>query len=161
MNTPDSPYFRLSAVLAAAAVLILLVVVSQRQNDRGRDRDVYKVVEQMPLFPGAACGDLEQYADRKPCADQAMLEYIYHHIRYPKEAHRKGTQGTAVVSFIVEPHGVMSNVKVVRDPGDGLGQAALKVARRMKAENTRWEPGLHKGKPVAVQFNLPVRFRLE
>jgi protein TonB len=124
-------------------------------------RDVFKVVEQMPLFPGRNCGDLSKYKKRKKCSDRAMLEYIYDNVRYPKRAKDRNISGMAVVSFIVEPHGAITNIEVVRDPGGGLGEAAAKTVRKMRKDNLRWEPGLQKGKPVAVQFNLPVKFKLE
>lgn len=124
-------------------------------------REVFKVVDQMPLFPGRECGDLFDYHDRKACSERAMLEYIYHNVRYPKRAKDRNISGMAVVSFVVEPHGVITNIKVVRDPGGGLGEAAAKTVRKMRQDNLRWEPGLLKGKPVAVQFNLPVKFKLE
>jgi TonB family protein len=124
-------------------------------------RDVFKVVEQMPLFPGSNCGDKSKYKKRKNCADRAMLEYIYDNVRYPKRARDRNISGVAVVSFIVEPHGAITNVEIVRDPGGGLGEAAAKTVRKMRKDNLRWEPGLHKGKPVAVRFNLPVKFKLE
>ncbi|WP_020571679.1 energy transducer TonB [Neolewinella persica] len=124
-------------------------------------RKVHKVVDQMPIFPGRNCGDQNDYKKRKQCADRAMLEYIYKNVRYPKRARDRNVSGMAVVSFIVEPHGVITNIEVVRDPGSGLGEAAAKTVRKMRKDNLRWEPGLHKGKPVAVRFNLPVKFTLE
>ncbi len=161
MKIPYSPYHWLSAVLATVALLFALAYPSTDvTSEAAKERDVFKIVEQMPLFPGAACGDLEDYAARRACADRALLDYVYRHVKYPKESKDRGKEGLAVVSFIIEPHGVMSDIRLARDPGAGLGEAALKVVRRMKEDNTRWEPGLQKGKPVPVQFNLPIRFRL-
>lgn len=189
MSFPSkSPFFRLGIVLAfllpalAGGVFAFNVLISPEPQanclhsvDKAatatpetllpetydKDRDVYKVVDQMPLFPGYDCGEVKRYRKRKVCADKAMLEYIYSHVRYPEKAREEGITGMAVVCFIVEKTGVVSNIEVVRDPGGGLGEAAAKVVRQMKADNLRWEVGLHKGKPVRVQFNLPVKFELE
>ena len=124
-------------------------------------RDVYKVVEQMPLFPGKKCGDKFDFAERKACSDQAMLKYIYANIRYPKKARDRGVQGLAVVTFVVEAHGAISDIELVRDPGAGIGKAVKKMVKQMAQDNPRWEPGINRGKPVAVQFALPVKFKLE
>lgn len=124
-------------------------------------REVFKVVEQMPIFPGVDCGEIRKYPKRRACSERAMLEYIYSHIRYPQKARDKGAQGLAVVSFVVEKNGVLTNIKVFRDPGYGIGEAAAKVIRYMKADNIRFEPGLQKGKPARVQFLLPVKFKLK
>lgn len=123
-------------------------------------REIFKIVEQMPLFPGTDCGEIRKYHKRKACADRAMLDYIYGHVIYPKKAKDAGIEGMAVVSFVVEPNGVITNINIARDPGHGLGEAAAKAVRYMKTDNLRWEAGLQKGKPVRVQFNLPVRFKL-
>lgn len=131
------------------------------ESPQPMSRKVYKIVDQMPIFAGKNCGDIKKYKKRKVCADQEMLGYIYSNIRYPKKAKDKGVQGMAVISFVVEAHGAISTIKVARDPGAGLGKAALKVIKRMKTEGIRFEPGLRKGKPVAVQFMLPVKFKLE
>ena len=113
----------------------------------------------MPLFPGPDCGEIDTYTERKECSDRAMLNYIYGIIEYPASASKEGKEGMAVVSFVVEPHGVMTDVKLVRDPGHGLGEAALATIEQMKNDNTRWEPGLQKGQPVRVLFNVPIRFK--
>lgn len=130
-------------------------------SDLPYGRDVYKVVKQMPLFPGKDCGDIFDYHKRAACSTRAMLKYIYANIKYPKKARERGTQGMAVVTFIVEPHGAITNIKIVRDPGDGLGKAVAKVVKKMRKDVLRWEPGLHRGKPVPVQMALPVKFKLE
>lgn len=115
--------------------------------------------EQMPLFPG--CDDISAYAERKQCANKKMLEFIYGNIKYPAEAKENGVEGMAVVSFVVEKDGSISGAKAVRDPGAGTGAEAVRVVRLMQERGLRWEPGEQAGKAVKVQFNLPVKFKLE
>lgn len=57
------------------------------------------------------------------------------------------------LSFVVETDGSLSNIKVARDPGYGLGNEAV---RALKAIKTKWKPGIQNGKPVRVSYNLPV-----
>lgn len=134
--------------------------VNEALTDTPLGRDVYKVVDQMPLFPGLKCGKLNDFVERKLCSDKALLTYVYANITYPKKAREKGVQGMAVVTFVVEPHGAITNVKIVRDPGAGLGKEVKRIVKSMAKDHPRWEPGLHKGKPVPVQFALPVKFKL-
>ncbi|MGB3548634.1 MAG: energy transducer TonB [Saprospiraceae bacterium] len=90
-----------------------------------------------------------------------MLEYIYKNIKYPAIARENGVEGTAVVTFVVEKDGTVSDARVVRDPGAQTGDEALRVVKLMNTEKIKWTPGKQRGRPVRVQFNLPVKFKLE
>jgi protein TonB len=121
--------------------------------------EIFKVVEDMPRFPG--CEDLPTKEERKQCADKKMLEFIYKNIKYPAIARENGVEGTAVVQFVVETDGSITDANVVRDPGAQTGAEALRVVNLMKEQGIQWIPGKQRGRAVRVQFNLPVRFRLE
>jgi protein TonB len=121
--------------------------------------EIFKVVEQMPLFPG--CEDLGSYAEKKQCADKKMLEFIYGNIKYPAIARENGVEGMAVVSFVIEKDGSVTDAKVVRNPGAKTGEEALRVVQLMNAKGLKWSPGKQGGRNVRVQFNLPVKFKLE
>ncbi len=120
---------------------------------------VFKVVEEMPRFPG--CENLETIEAKKRCADQKMLEFIYQNIKYPAKARENNTEGMVVITFIVETDGTLSDIKAVRDIGNGCGDEAVRVAQLMNDRNIRWTPGKQSGQAVPVQFNLPVRYKLE
>lgn len=125
------------------------------------DTTIYQVVDQMPRFP-AACEALDTtLIYKQQCANQAMLEYVYQRVVYPQEAINENIQGTAVITFVVEKDGLISQPKVVRDLGGGTGLAALSVVLKMKEDGIRWIPGKQQGKPVRVQFNLPVKFKIK
>jgi protein TonB len=121
--------------------------------------EIFKVVEEMPRFPG--CEDLGSAAERKQCADKKMLEFIYKNIKYPAIARENGIEGTAVVTFVVEKDGSVTDARLLRDPKGGTGEEALRVVNLMNTEGIKWIPGKQRGRPVRVQFNLPVKFKLE
>ena len=126
--------------------------------DQGHDKPLL-FVERMPIF-----GDCQAEADyeaRKQCSDRAMLQYINQLVRYPVIAQENRVQGTAVVRFVIEKDGTLSQITLVRDPGSGLGKEAERVVQVLAREGPRWTPGKQNGQPVRVQFNLPVRFKLE
>jgi TonB family protein len=121
---------------------------------------VYRIVEEMPLYGlDASAYPLPEYQDAKQAADRRMLEFIHSNISYPKQAHREGVEGTAVVSFVVRPDGKADTLKLVRDPGSELGRAAMDVARKLLDEGEGWRPGYQRGRKVPVQFNLPIKFK--
>lgn len=112
--------------------------------------------ETMPRYPG--CEDMESNeADKKSCADQKMLEFIYENICYPDSARENGIEGTVVISFVVEKDGTISNPKIIRAIGGGCEEELMRVVRMFP----RFIPGEYMDKKVRVQINLPIRFRLE
>jgi periplasmic protein TonB len=121
--------------------------------------EIFKVVEEMPRFPG--CENETTAEARKACADKKMLEFIYKNIKYPAIARENGVEGTAVITFVVEKDGTVSDARIVRDIGAQCGQEALRVVNLMNSQSIKWTPGKQRGRPVRVQFNLPVRFKLE
>lgn len=118
--------------------------------------EIFKVVEEMPRFPGCENEKGDNKA-KKECADKKMLEYIYKNIKYPAIARENGIEGTVVVTFVVEKDGSITDAKIVRDISGGCGEEAMRIVNMMP----KWNPGKQRGNPVRVQFNLPVRFKLE
>lgn len=125
------------------------------QADALNTDEVFKVVDEMPSFPG--CEDKIGQDDYHSCAQMAMLQYIYENIRYPEEAKQSAIEGIIVVRFIVEKDGSLTDIVVVRDVGGGAGQEVQRVVASMP----KWNPGKQNGETVRVQFHLPVRFQLE
>ena len=120
---------------------------------------VFRVVEQMPRFPG--CEDEVSDVAKKQCANTELLKYVYKNLRYPEEAKANGVDGTTVITFVVEEDGSISGARVVRDVGAGCSEEALRVVNQMITDGVRWTPGMQRGKPVRVQFNLPIKFKYE
>lgn len=121
--------------------------------------EVFKVVERMPMFPG--CDYVSNYEERRTCANKRLLEYVYDAINYPEEAVKKGVEGTAVVGFKVSTTGKIFDERLMRNPGAGTGEEALRVVKAMRESGMRWTPGSSSGRQVTVQFNLPVKFKLD
>lgn len=115
--------------------------------------------EVMPRFPG--CEDIEgtDY-DKKKCADQKLLHYIYSNLKYPQEAKEKRIEGMVVVSFVVDQQGRIKEVQAIRDPGGGIGKDAIRIVTSMNELPEPWIPGRQMGKIVEVRLNLPIRYKL-
>ena len=59
------------------------------------------------------------------------------------------------VQFIVDKRGQVAEAKVVKGPEE-LSKAAVRVVSELPG----FTPGLQDGKPVNVEFVLPIRFAL-
>lgn len=122
-------------------------------SDKGKK---YYITEQMPRFPGCESNEGTN-EEKKKCAEKKMLEHIYKNIKYPTLARTHGIEGMVVVSFVVEKDGTTTGHKILRDVKGGCGDESLRIINTMP----NWKPGYQRDKPVRVQFNLPVRFKLE
>jgi TonB family protein len=74
---------------------------------------------------------------------------------YSEEARKAKYQGTCVLWLIVDPDGKPRDIKVARALGMGLDQKAMEAVR-----NWRFSPAMKDGRPVPVQINVEVNFRL-
>lgn len=117
--------------------------------------DVYKIVEEMPRFPG--CEDLGTRPQKEDCATRKMLEFVYGNLQTPESAREGDCSGTTIVEFIVEKDGTLTNILAVRDPGCGWGAEVVRLVGTMP----KFVPGKQRGEPVRVKYQLPVKVTLE
>ena len=119
----------------------------EAEEAKEAEDDILMVVENMPRFAGT---------ETKKESDQAFFDYLVDHLRYPEVARKEGVEGTTVVEFVIEKDGSVTNVKLLRDVGAGLGEEAVRVIKDLP----KWIPGQQNGKEVRVLFRAPVRFKL-
>ena len=74
---------------------------------------------------------------------------------YSEEARQAKYQGTVVLWVVIGPEGHAREIRVQRTLGMGLDEKAIEAVRKW-----RFEPALKDGRPVAVQVNVEVNFRL-
>ena len=65
----------------------------------------------------------------------------------------EGNGGTLKVAFIIEIDGTVTNVKVVKDLGEGTGTEA----KRVISISPRWSSGEFRGQKVRVLYELPIK----
>lgn len=106
------------------------------EEEEDEEEDFFVLVEQMPELKGG-------------------LESLQRLVRYPERALRANIQGRVYVQFIVNERGEVENPVVTRGIGGGCDEEALRVVKQ--AEFT---PGMQRGRPVRVQYSLPVIFMI-
>ena len=105
------------------------------------DSKVFKVVEEMPQYPGG---------------HQAMMKYIGANVKYPAKATLEKAEGMVVVNFVIKSTGKVEDVKVVRGVHPALDAEALRVITNMPD----WQPGKQHGEAVDVSYTIPIQFKL-
>ncbi len=111
------------------------------EEEEVAEPEIFTIVEDMPSFPGG---------------EQALFKYLGENTKYPSMAKDAGVQGVVYVTFVVMENGSIENVRVLRGIGGGCDEEAVRVVKNMPS----WSPGKQRGKPVRVQYNLPIRFIL-
>lgn len=117
------------------------VVAAQVVEEEVAEAEIFTVVEEAPSYPGG---------------DESRIRFLQENIKYPQMARESGIQGTVYVTFVVERNGSVTDVKVLRGIGGGCDEEAIRVIQAMPP----WNPGKQRGKPVRVQFNMPIKFTL-
>ncbi|EHQ24582.1 energy transducer TonB [Mucilaginibacter paludis] len=102
---------------------------------------IFTAVQVNPSFPGG---------------EEAFGKFLRENIRYPSKAKINNTTGRTFTQFVVEPDGSLTNFKTLRDPGNGLGEEALRVLKLCP----KWIPGTQNGKAVRVLYTVPINFSL-
>jgi len=74
---------------------------------------------------------------------------------YSEEARKAKYQGTVTLSVEVEASGQVTNAKVVRSLGLGLDEKAVQAVK-----NWKFRPGMQNLRPVAMEVQVQVSFRL-
>ncbi len=113
-------------------ILISLVIGTIDAQEK-----VYNIddVEINPDFPGGKV---------------AFAKYISKTYEMPEDVRESGV---IQLSFIIEPTGKLSNIKILKDLGGGSGEEAIRVLSASPA----WSPGKIKGIPVRVSHIFPIQ----
>lgn len=74
---------------------------------------------------------------------------------YSPEARRKEREGAVVLRLWLDASGAVTRAEIISNPGDGLGEAALRAAREL-----RFSPARIQGQPVATSVPFTLHFIL-
>ena len=116
--------------------------VEVEETEEPQEKVVFRVVEEMPEFPGGM--------------GEAM-KFLTQNIKYPVSAQEAKIEGRVIVQFVVERDGSISDIHTVRSVSPELDAEAIRVVSLMP----KWNPGKQRGKAVAVKYTMPIMFRLQ
>ena len=88
-----------------------------------------------------------------PDGIEAFYKHIAANFVVPKDKDFKG--GKVFVTFVIEKDGSLVDIKVLRDPGFGTGDEAIRVLKKSK----KWIPAEQKGVKVRCKYTLPIALR--
>ncbi len=100
------------------------------------EEQIFIVVEQQPVLIGGIAGLQSQ-------------------VKYPKIAIEANIQGRVIVQMVIDKQGNVRDPFIVRGIGGGCDEEALRVIKSAK-----FKPAHQRGKPVLVQYTLPILFKI-
>ncbi len=106
----------------------------QQKNDD--EAEIFVVVENPPILIGGTAA-------------------VQSNIVYPPLALQAGIEGRVIVQFIIDKNGQVLHPTVIRGIGGGCDEEAVRAVLKAK-----FQPGLQRGRPVAVRYTLPITFRI-
>ena len=116
-------------------------IVAMAEEEEEEEEQIFVIVENMPEFPG---GDL------------ALRKYIAENVKYPEIAKENGLSGKVFVQFVINQRGEVENVKIARGIDPALDKEAIRVVQSLP----KFKPGSQRGKPVKVNYTVPINFQL-
>ncbi|HEY1025352.1 MAG TPA: TonB family protein [Sphingobacteriaceae bacterium] len=137
-NEQDNASFQLREIVVEGPQREAMKNVAGVQDDKIHD---FSRVDELPKFPGG---------------DKGFTQFLSNNIQYPQAAKVNNTTGRVIVTFVVAKDGSLEDIKILRGLGYGTDEETIRVLNL----SPRWTPGKVKGKPVKVQYTIPVFYRL-
>jgi len=76
--------------------------------------------------------------------------------QYPSELKKRFVTGRAFVLYVVNEEGLIQNSTIVKSSeNEQLDSVAIQIMKSLP----RYVPGMQEGKPVKVQYTVPVNFK--
>lgn len=115
----------------------------------------FAVVENKPVYPG--CEKFATEDERYACFTQSIMTHISKNFKFPEMARQMGIQGRVFVNFVIEKDGSISNVIVARGVDELLDKEAIRVVKTLP----KFKPAKQRGKPVRMQYTVPINAKLQ
>ncbi|MGV9004349.1 energy transducer TonB [Flavobacterium sp.] len=98
-------------------------------------------VDKIPSFPGG-------------------INKFYHYVasNFRNQDLESAVSVSVIVAFVVEKDGTLSNIKVIRNSGNGVDKEAIRVLSAMRI---KWTPGFKNGEKVRTEFTLPIKVKFD
>jgi len=95
----------------------------------------------VPDFTGSTSGDI--------------VDFLAKNIKYPETALKNNLSGIVKIRFIIEPHGMITNMHPVKTVAGGCTEETIRVIKLI-----RWNPGIDNNMAVRTQAEIAVKFSL-
>jgi len=121
----------------------------------GESKPTIFSVEQLPMFK--ACKGLKR-SEQKACFDEQLAKAISKNLVYPDKDLENKRQGTAVVEFVIDEKGNITNVKAL---DNNRATPAMQVAaEKAVSKLPKLEPAKQGDVAVKIKYVIPISFKV-
>jgi TonB family protein len=92
-----------------------------------------------------------------PAGDLALMAFLKDSLRFPAEAIKNKVEGIVKVTFVINKNGEIIAPAIKQGLGYGCDEEAMRLIKSMP----NWKPAMQNGKPVRIQYTIPVKFSYE
>jgi len=153
MTKKESPIkVALKACTVSIAAVVLMIAFSVKA--------IAQIEKNVPKKPDGFAVSYDTTSVKEPEFPGGLPEFykfIGKNFKMPLEASKGKINGKVDMSFSVEKDGTLSDFKIEKDPGFGLGEEAVRVLKL----SPKWIPGSKDGEPVKVSYGLPITIKAE
>ena len=125
------------------------------KNDRPVTPPDINTVEQLPMF--RECRGLSR-SEQKACFDEQLSKVISRNLVYPEDDFENRKQGRAVIEFIIDEKGNITNVKTLNDKGATVEMK--KAAEKAVKKIPQLIPAKQGENNVRIKYAIPISFRI-
>lgn len=136
IEVPNDEILEIDAELDFDVPMDIPVPPKPIQQQDEVEEEIFVVVENPPVLIGG-------------------IASVQSHISYPPLALKAGIEGRVIVQFVIDKTGKVLDPMVIRGIGGGCDEEAVRAV--LKAN---FQPGLQRGRPVAVRYTLPITFQI-
>ena len=133
-------------VVAVLAAIVLLSACGAKKAQSGLVNASY-----------AGCENIKNPNAGFKCFNKKLSGYLEDEYRYPEAARSLGIEGKIYVNFVVESDGSISAVKVVKGLDSLLDAEAVRSVQALP----KMIPATFDGKPVRIQYTIPINANLK
>ena len=133
-------------VLAVLWAIVLLSACGAKKPEGGLVNASY-----------AGCENIKDPNAGFKCFNKKLSGYLEDEYRYPEAARSLGIEGKIYVNFVVESDGRISAVKVVKGLDALLDAEAVRSVQALP----KMIPATFDGKPVRIQYTIPINANLK
>ena len=124
-------------------LLILFIIsnniISGQTDSTYTDEEIITTLETPPIY--------------KRNDDLALMKMIYSELNFSEFIKNDTIAGQIFISFIIDTLGKTSSHKIIKGIREDIDDEVLRVSRMIKFE----KPAMQSGKPVIIQYYLPIK----